>query len=74
MRTMNIKITTINDVYAVAREAEKVIGDITVKRGNYAVDGKSILGLFSLDMSQGVTFEYPDNAIEFEKFLSGFQV
>lgn len=67
-----IKINSINDIYKLASATQKVDGDVLVIKGHYAVDGKSIMGLFSLDLSEGVTIIYPEDAINFEKEIEIF--
>ena len=74
MKEMIISIKGLNDVYKFVAMAQEVEGDITVRRGRYAVDGKSVLGIFSLDMSQDVTVIYPEDAIDFENFIKQFKV
>ena len=74
MKKMIISIHGINDVYEFIRQSTAVSGDVTVSRGKYSCDGRSIMGVFSIDMSQNVTVEYPASAIEFERFLKRFQL
>lgn len=74
MKEMIISIKGLNDVYTFLTKAQKTKGDITVQRGKYAVDGKSVLGIFSIDMSQDVIIIYPEDAIEFESFITQFKV
>jgi len=74
MKELVISIKGLHDVYTFISKAQAVDGDITVTRGRYAVDGKSVLGIFSLDMSQDITVVYPETALEFEEFISQFKV
>ena len=74
MKTMMISIKGLNDVYKFVEKAQHTEGDITVRRGRYNVDGKSVMGIFSIDMSQDVTIEYPEDAIDFESFITQFKV
>ena len=74
VRQMVISIKGVHDVYDFIKEATKVEGDVLIQRGKFAVDAKSFLGVFSLDVSQDVTVIYPSDAIEFEKYVSQFQV
>lgn len=74
MKEMIISIKGLNDVYNFVANTQKVDGDITVRRGRAEVDGKSILGVFSIDMSQNVTIIYPENTPDFEKFIEQFKV
>lgn len=67
-----IKINYINDIKEFISEAAKVNGDVLVKKGSHCVDGTSVLGMFSLDTSQGVSVEYPSDAIEFDQYLNKF--
>lgn len=48
--------------------------EILLKSGKYVVDAKSILGIFSLDLSQPVTVEvYDDNCNELLAKLKKFE-
>ncbi len=70
--TKYIKIYGLADVTNFIQEATRVEGDVTLKRGKYVIDGKSLMGIMSIDVSQGVTVEYPSDAIEFDTFLNQF--
>lgn len=52
-----VKITTVSDVLTFAKIAQKQEGDIFVKHNSYVVDGTSILGILSLNLSEPVTVE-----------------
>lgn len=48
--------------------------EILLKSGKYIVDAKSILGIFSLDLSQPITVEaYDDNCDELIEKLKKFE-
>ncbi|MBQ5927064.1 MAG: HPr family phosphocarrier protein [Clostridia bacterium] len=48
--------------------------EILLKSGKYVVDAKSILGIFSLDLSQPLTAEiYAEDCDEFLEQLKKFQ-
>jgi len=68
-----IKIENISDLYLFVDKASQIDGDIIVKRGKFAVDGKSLLGVLSLDMSQGAVVIYPESALEFDSFCQYFK-
>lgn len=68
MKTLNITIRYISDIAKFTQEAMKVTGDVSIYKDKYVIDGKSIMGLFSINTSD-ITVEYPKEAIEFEKFL-----
>lgn len=74
MKKKVIKMHLIKDVQELARQASLITGDIIVKRGHFAIDCRSLMGLFSIDLTQGVTIEYPEEAFMFEKYLSNFEI
>lgn len=68
-----IKMNSVTDVMNFVKEASKIEGDVTVLKGRYIIDGKSIMGVMSIDMSTGMTVEYPTDAVDFENFISQFE-
>jgi len=50
MKTMNIRLSTISQVRDFVDTVSKYDGDIDLESGRYVVDGKSIMGIFSLDL------------------------
>ena len=74
MKKMFIKINGISDVATFVANAIKVEdGDVIVSSGKYSVDGKSLMGVFSLSLREGVTVEYPETAVEFENYIKNFK-
>lgn len=52
---MRIKLNTINDVNNFVNASTKYYeGDIDVKQGRHIIDGKSILGIFSLNLMKSM--------------------
>ena len=74
MKTAVIKMSAFTDYTLLVTEASKVDGDITISKGRYAVDAKSLPGVFSLDLSDGAKIEYPENAFEFDQFLFKYKI
>lgn len=72
MKRVHIKISNIDDVDLFVQKARSVNGDILVSRGKFCVDGKSVLGMFSLNVNQGCMVDYPEEATEFEEFIQQF--
>lgn len=72
LKSMFIKINGIKDVQDFVAAAMAVDGAVLIKKGAYCVDGTSILGMFSIDTSKGVTVEYPATAKAFEEFVQQF--
>lgn len=74
MKTAIIKMSAFTDYTLLAKEASKVDGDVTIFKGRYTVDAKSLPGIFSLDLSTGVKIEYPEDAFEFDQFLFKYKI
>lgn len=74
MKTKYIKINSLTDLTKFVKEASKVNGDVLIYRGKYCIDGKSMLGAMTIDISGKCKIEYPKNAIEFEKYIQQFEV
>ncbi len=56
--TVNIQLKEINDVYKLVNVLVGFDGDVDLESGKYKVDGKSILGIFSLDLRQPIKLTY----------------
>ena len=54
MKTLVIKLDTINDVKNFVNIVSKYDFDMDLMSGRYAVDAKSIMGIFSLDLSKPI--------------------
>lgn len=50
MKDMYIMLTTIVDVRDFVNAVNTINGDVDLVSGRYTVDGKSIMGIFSLDL------------------------
>ena len=50
MKTVKIKLSTIVDVRDFVNAVVSFGGDVDLSSGRYVVDGKSIMGIFSLDL------------------------
>lgn len=60
--TFNIKLKEINDVYKLVNILVGFNGDVDLESGRYKVDGKSILGIFSLDLREPIKLTYLEEA------------
>lgn len=68
---MLINLSRVKDVKTFVEIAQSCTGELTLKSqdGKYAVDAKSILGIFSLDLSNKVVLEgSEDNLNKFTAF------
>lgn len=73
MKSKHVTIRSINDMTTFVSLCSAVDGDVICRKGKYAVDGKSVLGVMSIDISTGVTVEYPQDAYELDSFLKQFK-
>lgn len=77
MRTNKINLCKIEDLKEFCRSISSIDGDVNVKRGNYIVDGKSLLGIMSLDLSQPIDVdlysEDPETIFAFDKICERFK-
>ena len=76
MRTVQIKLNEINDVYTLVNTLVSYEGDVDLESGRYKVDGKSLLGIFSLDLRQPIimTIHNEENADELIAKMDSFVV
>ena len=51
MKKMYVAINTINKATEFVQKASQVDGDVICTKGRYTIDGKSIMGVFSIDIS-----------------------
>lgn len=55
---LNIQVKEIKDVYSLVNILIGFEGNVDLESGRYKVDGKSILGIFSLDLRQPIKLTY----------------
>ena len=68
MTTFNLLLNSINDVKDFVNSVSKYDFDVDLTSGRYVVDAKSIMGIFSLDLSKPIKVEvHSDNC---EAFLN----
>jgi phosphotransferase system HPr-like phosphotransfer protein len=74
MKSVNILLGTINDVKEFVNTVARYDFDVDLISGRYAVDAKSIMGIFSLDLSKPIQMNiHSDSADDFiaavQKFI-----
>ena len=75
MTTTKIAINTINDVKNFVNIVTKYDYDVDIISGRYAIDAKSIMGIFSLDLSKELKMvAHTDDTAELEEALAEFIV
>ena len=75
MKSVKIRLSTIADVRDFVNILAKTEIDIDLSSGRYVVDGKSIMGIFSLDLLNNIKLTaYADNTDELFAALDRFIV
>ena len=75
MQTFNLLLSSINDVKDFVNIVSRYDFDVDLTSGRYVVDAKSIMGIFSLDLSKPIKVEvHDDNCDEFISELKKFIV
>ncbi len=77
MTSFNISLGSINSVKNFVNTVNKYDFDVDLTSGRYVVDAKSIMGIFSLDLSKPIVVEAhcsEDNAASFKADMKEFIV
>ncbi len=75
MKTFNIMLKTINDVKDFVNISTRFEYDIDLSSGRYIVDAKSIMGIFSLDLSKPIEVQvHSEKSEEVYNILKRFVV
>ena len=76
MKTVDISLNSIDKVKSFVNDISKFEYDFDLVSGRYVIDAKSIMGIFSLDLSKPITLNiHADNAsidsimITLEKYI-----
>lgn len=70
VEVLDVSLNTINKVKKFVNIANKFDCDVDVLQGRYIVDGRSIMGIFSLNLTESVTVEIEsDDKKEIDRFL-----
>ncbi len=75
MKSVEILLSTINDVKLFVNTVAKYDFDVDLVSGRYAIDAKSIMGIFSLDLSKPITLQaHTDSPDAFFAEIASFTV
>ena len=73
MKTFDLLLSSINDVKDFVNIVSKHDFDVDLTSGRYVVDAKSIMGIFSLDLSKPIKVEvHSDDCDKFMEELDKF--
>ena len=73
MKQYAVKFSSLSDVKYFVDVSTQFQCDVAVEAGKYLINGKSIMGLFSVEMNEEVTVSFFGNAqsaMQFEEMLS----
>ena len=74
MKTVKVRLSSIEAVRDFVEAVRKYDSEIDLSSGRYVVDAKSILGIFSLDLSQPITVEaYSEDCDDLMEKLKKFE-
>ena len=76
MKTVHISLNSIDKVKALVNEITKFDNDFDLVSGRYVIDAKSIMGIFSLDLSKPIELNIhsENNADEILEVLAPYIV
>ena len=69
MKSVNVNINSIDKVKKFVNVLTKFDGDFDLVSGHYVIDAKSIMGIFSLDLSNDIELVIQDTSEE-DKLLA----
>lgn len=67
---LKVKLDDVNKLKDFTDKASR-LGDVIVSHGRYVVDGKSLMGLLSLDLSMPLTVDFANADADLVKMLFG---
>lgn len=70
MKTLKISLNSIDKVKAFVNEISKFECDFDLVSGRYVIDAKSIMGIFSLDLSKSIDLNIHAEGAELEEVLT----
>ncbi|MCI9167281.1 MAG: HPr family phosphocarrier protein [Dorea sp.] len=69
MKTVQISLNSINKVKSFVNEITKFDNDFDLVSGRYVIDAKSIMGIFSLDLSKPIDLNIHATESDIESIL-----
>ena len=71
MQKFIVNLNSINKIKEFSNDISQFESDVDVVSGRYVIDAKSIMGLFSLDLSKPIQIMiHSDNEFELERFAA----
>ena len=69
MKTIQISLNSINKAKSFVNEITKFDNDFDLVSGRYVIDAKSIMGIFSLDLSKPIDLNIHANESDIDSIL-----
>lgn len=73
LQSFKITLSSVSDVKQFVDAAVQYSGDVDVVSGRYTVNGKSIMGLFSIDLAEPVRVDVPGDGEAAEAFRASVE-
>ena len=70
MRTVEISLNSIDKVKSFVNDINRFDCDFDLVSGRYVIDAKSIMGIFSLDLSKPITLNIHSDGSELESVMN----
>ena len=74
MKTIKVSLNSIDKVKQFVNDINRYSYDFDLVSGRYVIDAKSIMGIFSLDLSQPIDLNIHAEGIELEEVLKALSV
>ncbi len=74
MRTEKIVLRGINDICDFVKAANLVEGEVTISQGKYIINGKSIMGIFSLKTDEPMNVAFSAKEDTFATIVENFAI
>ena len=70
MKTVQISLNSIDKVKSFVNDISKFVFDFDLVSGRYVIDAKSIMGIFSLDLSKPIDLNIHTDGADLENVLN----
>lgn len=72
MKSVKVSLNSIDKVKSFVNDMGKIDGEVFLYGGRYVIDAKSIMGIFSLDLSKPLTLEIENWKDEYAELLKKY--
>lgn len=70
MKTVYVKLNSVDKVKQFVNDVSRIDADMDLVSGRYIIDAKSIMGIFSLDLSKNIEMHIHANDKDMDDILS----